>query len=469
MTLPPAAISLPGVTTLLDRLPIAICRWDLASPLRSTLPAEAICQGFTQGGRVAYTNLAYRRLRESAAAATQRDLQALEPGGCRGNPALLAQFLAEGMQLSNIPVRLPGPDRAPRYLAGTWLGHLEGRDLAGIWIFLEDLTAQRSMERAVTEDQTPELVGDSPPMHRVMEKIQQVAATDTTVLIRGETGTGKELIARALHARSPRARQPLIAVNCGAISPGVVESELFGHEKGAFTGAIGRKLGRFELADGGTLFLDEIGDLSLELQVKLLRVLQEGELVRVGGHEPIRVDVRVIAATHRDLPAMVAQGQFRQDLYYRLNVFPILVPALRDRAEDIPLLVRRLTERYAVRLGKPIDTIPEAVVDRLSRFPWPGNIRELANVLERSVIVTTGTVLQLAEWVTGAHVPVTTPSAAGGTPARGLLDLEREHILTTLQSTGWRVSGRGGAAEVLGLKPTTLEARMKKLGITRPG
>jgi transcriptional regulator with GAF, ATPase, and Fis domain len=259
-------------------------------------------------------------------------------------------------------------------------------------------------------------------------------------------------------------------VNCGAIAPGLVESELFGHEKGAFTGALARKIGRFELADGGTLFLDEIGDLSPELQVKLLRVLQEGELSRVGGSEAIRVDVRIIAATHRDLSAMVQTGGFRQDLYYRLNVFPINVPPLRDRKDDIPLLVSHFAAHYAERLGKRVDTIPDPVMEQLSRFHWPGNIRELANVIERSVIVTSGSTLNLAEWATGAHVPVALPMAPPSLPAGGvtaLMDLERQHILDTLERTRWKVSGPGGAAEILGLKPTTLEARMKKLGIVR--
>src|SRR5690606_13387847 len=299
-----------------------------------------------------------------------------------------------------------------------------------------------------------------------LRKIAQVAATDSTVLIRGETGTGKELIARAIHERSGRRARPLVALNCGAIAPGLVESELFGHEKGAFTGAIARKIGRFEQADGGTLFLDEIGDLPPDLQVKLLRVLQEGEVVRVGAGQPVRVNVRVVAATHRDLAAMVQRGQFRQDLYYRLNVFPVAVPALRDRAEDIPDLVRHFTALYAARQGKRIETVPPALLERLSRFPWPGNIRELANVIERSVIVTTGPALQLAEWATGQTTPVA-PAAAAVAP-QAWMEVEREHIRRTLEAAGWKVSGAGGAAERLGLKPTTLEARMKKLGVTRP-
>jgi len=308
-----------------------------------------------------------------------------------------------------------------------------------------------------------EIIGDSPAICRTLRQVEQVAPTDSTVLILGETGTGKELIARAIHQHSGRRSQPMVSLNCGAISPGLVESELFGHEKGSFTGATVRRQGRFELADGGTIFLDEIGDLSLDLQVKLLRVLQEGEFTRVGGSAPIRVNVRVIAATHRDLSAAQQAGTFRQDLYYRLNVFPIRTPPLRDRLEDLPLLVAYFARTYAVRVGKRIERIPQEVIDILRRHTWPGNVRELANVIERSVIVTPGPTLQLAEWMTGPYQPVA--EAAG---SRTLQEIERDHILKTLERTRWKVSGPGGAAERLNLKPTTLEARMRKLGIQRP-
>jgi transcriptional regulator with GAF, ATPase, and Fis domain len=283
------------------------------------------------------------------------------------------------------------------------------------------------------------------------------------VLIRGETGTGKELLARAIHNLSPRRERPLVSVNCGAISPGLVESELFGHEKGAFTGAIARKIGRFELADGGTLFLDEIGDLSAELQVKLLRVLQEGEFERVGGHRPLKVDVRVIAATHRDLPRMVTEGKFREDLFYRLNVFPIDTPPLRQRKEDIPTLVRHFVLRHAAKLGKRIENVPRPVLDALRAYDWPGNVRELANVIERLVIVSRGSSLELGDWAAG--LDAANDRAATAVP---LKETERQAILRALEKTGWVVSGRNGAAQLLGLKSTTLEARMKKLGIERP-
>jgi transcriptional regulator with GAF, ATPase, and Fis domain len=461
------------IESLLDQLPVALCRWDLPGGVPSTAPAEAICEALQRGGRMGYANPAYSRLAGPAARPDVPDAirSALVPAGCAVEPMLLRRFVAGGLRLTGVRLRLPGPNAAPQVVEGTWHGAVVAGRLVAIWVILQDVTAERVMEHtAAIQRAAPgsEIIGESAAIRRVLEKIEQVAATSATVLIRGETGTGKELIAQAIHRGSPRHAHPMVAVNCGAIAGGLVESELFGHEKGAFTGAIGRKQGRFELADGGTLFLDEIGDLSLELQVKLLRVLQEGEIVRVGGGEPIRVDVRVIAATHRDLPALAQQGAFRQDLYYRLNVFPIVVPPLRERAGDIPLLIRHLTAQYATRLGKRIETIPQALIDRLTGFPWPGNIRELANLIERSVIVSPGPALELADWATGAHLPITAerPVAPWATP---LLEVEREHILAALTRAGWRVSGAGGAADMLGLKPTTLEARMKKLGIARPG
>jgi formate hydrogenlyase transcriptional activator len=308
-----------------------------------------------------------------------------------------------------------------------------------------------------------EIIGRSPVLQRALRQVEQVAPTDTSVLITGETGTGKELIARAIHNLSARKHRPMVTVNCGAISAGLVESELFGHEKGAFTGAVSRKVGRFELASGGTIFLDEIGDLSLDLQVKLLRVLQEGEFQRVGGSATIKVDVRVIAATHKDLDAAVESGLFRADLFYRLNVFPIRTPPLRERQEDIPALVRYFVMRYTAKTGKRIDTVPKSVLDSLGAYTWPGNIRELANVLERSVIVSRGNSLELGEWVA---MPV---ESAGVSRDSGARDPSRERIIDALEQTGWRVSGPRGAAHLLGLKATTLEARMKRLGIARPG
>ena len=316
-------------------------------------------------------------------------------------------------------------------------------------------------EEIKTQQGFEDLVGQSPALTAVLRKVEQVAPTDTTVLILGETGTGKELIARGIHRLSRRRERALVTVNCGAIAPGLVESELFGHEKGAFTGAVARKIGRFELADGGTIFLDEIGDLSLDLQVKLLRVLQEGEVERVGGTRTIKVDVRVIAATHHDLTEAVKTGGFRPDLFYRLNVFPMTTPALRDRKEDIPLLVRHFALHYGVKLGKRIEAVPKRTLDALAAYDWPGNVRELRNVIERALIITQGATLELRDWAPGE-------AAATAARLRSLEDVEREYIISVLAQKGWRVSGPKGAASLLGLKPTTLEARMKKLGIQRP-
>jgi formate hydrogenlyase transcriptional activator len=306
-----------------------------------------------------------------------------------------------------------------------------------------------------------EIIGQSPAMRQVFKAIETVAPTNATVLILGETGTGKELVARALHNLSSRRRRALVKVNCAALPAGLIESELFGHEKGAFTGALARRIGRFELANDGTIFLDEIGDLQLELQPKLLRVLQEGECERVGGHQTIRVNVRVIAGTNRDLEQAIQAGRFRADLYYRLSVFPIRVPPLRDRAADIPLLARYFTQKCAARLGKRIQSVPPPAMDALLAYAWPGNVRELENVIERAVILSQGAYLDLAGWR-----PKPSPRSPDG-GVRTLEELEREHILTVLEVTGGRVSGERGAAQLLGMKPTTLEARMKKLGINR--
>jgi transcriptional regulator with GAF, ATPase, and Fis domain len=308
-----------------------------------------------------------------------------------------------------------------------------------------------------------EIITRSEALKQVLRKVEQVAATDSTVLVLGETGTGKELLARAVHKISPRRDRPLVKVNCAALPLGLVESELFGHEKGAFTGALARRIGRFELADGGTIFLDEIGDLPLELQVKLLRVLQEGEFERLGSPRTIRVDVRVIAATNRDLRDAMANGEFRQDLYYRLSAFPILLPPLRERREDIALLVQHFVQRYAARTGIEIRSVSPRVMEALAAYPWPGNVRELEHVVERGIITTGGPNLEPGDWLPRMEAPAPVAEQAS------LEELERQHIIKVLESTGWRVSGERGAATILGLKRTTLEARMRKLGIVRPG
>jgi formate hydrogenlyase transcriptional activator len=308
-----------------------------------------------------------------------------------------------------------------------------------------------------------ELVAESRALKRVLKQVEQVAPTDSTVLIMGETGTGKELIARALHSLSPRRERAFVKMNCAAIPTGLVESELFGHERGAFTGAIAQKVGRFELAHRGTLFLDEVGDLPLELQSKLLRVLQEQEFERLGGTRTIRVDVRLIAATNRDLKKMVEQGHFRSDLYYRLHVFPITVPPLRERPDDVPLLVRYFAQKYARQMNKEIVTIPTETMTRLAAYHWPGNIRELQNLIERAVILSRGPVLQvpLAELK-----PVQPILSSDGSAT--LEHVERDHILQILRETKWMISGPSGAAARLGMKRTTLYSKMQKLGIARP-
>ena len=320
-------------------------------------------------------------------------------------------------------------------------------------------------QRVVHSEGFEDIVGESQALRNVLFQVEQVAGTEATVLLLGETGTGKERIARAIHARSARRDRTLVTVNCAALSPTLIESELFGHEKGAFTGAVSRKIGRFELASGSTLFLDEISEIPLGLQAKLLRVLQEGEFERLGSSATHKVDVRVIAASNRDLLTAAREGTFRSDLYYRLGVFPIRVPALRERKEDIPLLVWYFLGQLGATLGKKIERVPSASMDRLLRYDWPGNVRELRNVLERAMILSPGPVLLLEEISDDPRAPVAV--AAGGEGVRTLEDVERDYILRVVESCGWRVRGPGSAAKLLGLNASTLYSRMKKLGIRR--
>ena len=303
------------------------------------------------------------------------------------------------------------------------------------------------------------MIGESAAFQEVLRNIRLVAPTDATVLVHGETGTGKELIARAIHDFSGRSKQPFIKVNCAAIPATLLESELFGHEKGSFTGAFAQKLGRFELAHKGTLFLDEIGEIPLELQSKLLRAIQEQELERLGGNRTIRVDIRLVAATNRNLKEMVDQGKFRSDLYYRLHVFPLTAPPLRERQRDIPLLIRYFAQKYAKRLNREIEEIPTATIEALTKYDWPGNIRELQHIIERSVILTSGHVLHVA-------IPQSTQT---GVMQSGSVDeaTDREQVLRALVESGGKVGGTGGAAARLGMPRTTLQARMKKLNIKR--
>ena len=336
---------------------------------------------------------------------------------------------------------------------------------------IEELKEKLNRERLYLEDELRtdrnfgEIIGQSAALRQVLKQVEIVAPTDSTVLIQGETGTGKELIARAIHNLSGRHGRTFVKLNCAAIPTGLLESELFGHEKGAFTGAIAQRIGRFELAHGGTLFLDEVGDIPLELQSKLLRVLQEQEFERLGSTRTIRVDVRLVAATNRDLAAMVADKQFRSDLYYRLNVFPILSPPLRDRPEDVPALVRYFTQKFSRRMNKPIESIPTETMAALSRYHWPGNVRELENFIERAVILTRSASLE---------VPLAELKERHGTPRHDsqapttLEDAEREHIRRALEQANWQVGGPTGAAARLGMKRTTLQARMARLGIVKP-
>jgi formate hydrogenlyase transcriptional activator len=307
-------------------------------------------------------------------------------------------------------------------------------------------------------DSVEGIIGTSPSLREVLDQVLTVGPTPCTVLIQGETGTGKELIARAIHMQSERRTRPFVKLNCAAIPVDLLESELFGHERGAFTGAVVQRIGRFEAADGGTLFLDEIGDMPLGLQAKLLRVLQEQEFERLGSTRTRRVDVRVVAATNQDLAAMVAVKEFRMDLYYRLNVFPITLPPLRLRLGDIPVLVAHFVQTFAQRMCKQISKIPTHAMDTLVQYPWPGNIRELQNLIERAVILTRGDVLQVPE------LPALAPNQ---TEPVTLAEAERDHILKVLEDSNWVVGGRAGAAVRLGVKRTTLIAKMKKLGVSR--
>jgi len=353
------------------------------------------------------------------------------------------------------------------------ISHVEvgGRDL--YTLILRDVEELRALseEKAYLLEEIKsvhnfdEIIGQSGALHEVLKQVGLVAGTDSSVLVLGETGTGKELIARAVHSNSRRRERPLIKVSGAALPTGLIESELFGHEKGAFTGALEKRVGRFELADGGTIFLDEIGELPPEVQVKLLRVLQEQEFERIGGSRTIRVDVRVIAATNRDLTQAVAEGTFRQDLYYRLNVFPVTLPPLRARPEDVPLLVHYFVARYAAKIGRRITRVPAGAMARLAAYAWPGNVRELENVIERAVILSAGPDLEIAAAILPGALPSTPAAPADG--AAPLQQVERDHIVAVLKQTNWRIDGPNGAARVLRLNPSTLRSRMQKLGIRR--
>jgi formate hydrogenlyase transcriptional activator len=408
------------------------------------------------------------------------DLVGDTPAGKTRYAESFQRFLA-GEELSGLEVEMRRKDGRPLWIS-LWMRPLRGADgkvqaCRSIWVDITDRILAEA-ERARLQQQNiylqdeikadhnfEELIGQGAALQAVLDKVRSVAPTDASVLITGETGTGKELIARAIHSASKRRDKPLIKINCAAFPSGLVESELFGHEKGAFTGAITRRNGRFELANGGTIFLDEIGEVPLETQVKLLRVLQEREFDRLGGGggSPIKVDIRVLAATNRDLLQAVRAKTFSEDLYYRLNVFPIALPPLRERKEDIPLLVQFLVHKFATRIGKRIDGVTEHTMRRLVDYPWPGNVRELENVLERAVILTTGTTLGIVPDL----IPPSDPAPVSTQQQLTLDSVERDHIVAILQQSDWVVEGPRGAARILGLHPNTLRNRMKKLGITR--
>ena len=345
---------------------------------------------------------------------------------------------------------------------------------------IEELNAQLAREKLYLEDeirsdnQFEEIIGRSKALERVLREIQTVAPTDSTVLISGETGSGKELVARAIHQLSSRGEQAFVKLNCAAIPTGLLESELFGHEKGAFTGAINQRIGRFELANRGTVFLDEVGEIPLELQPKLLRVLQEREFERLGSTRTLRTDARLIAATNRDLSAHVDEQKFRQDLFYRLNVFPIIVPPLRQRREDIPMLVRHFAQQFARRMKKNVENIPTETMEALTRYDWPGNIRELQNLIERAVILSNGATLDVpVDALNGRRTAAPEATFSGATERavvadHTLAEADRRHIIAALERTNWVIAGPGGAAARLGIKRSTLQFRMRKLGIVRP-
>jgi PAS domain S-box-containing protein len=345
-------------------------------------------------------------------------------------------------------------------------------ELARRYSEIESLKNQLQLENKYLQEEIKltynfeEIISRSKDFQKVLQKIQQVASTDATVLILGESGTGKELIARAVHNISNRSKRPLVKVNCATLPANLIESELFGHEKGAFTGALDRKIGRFELADGGSIFLDEIGELPVELQAKLLRVLQEGEFERLGNPKTMKVNVRVIAATNRNLQQAIEKKEFREDLYYRLNVFPIICPPLRDRKEDIPLLVKHFCQKHEGKIGRKITQVAPKVMEALMAYDWPGNIRELENIIERAMILSNGNSLELGEWLPVEKVHSATNGQSEARSSK-LEDVEKAHIIEVLRKTGWKVSGEKGAAKILGLNATTLEARMKKMGIKR--
>jgi PAS domain S-box-containing protein len=453
--------SSPSYRDLFEEAPIAYIYEDLDSR-------------FVRANRAACRLLGIRP--EEVTQTYGKDLLAPTPENVRRVEQALEAMKTQGAEFSWVELELRRKDDGrPVWIRWWSRPEPDGRHTRTMAV---DITDQVLMarEKARLEEQNvylreeiqavhnfEEIVGGSPALLQTLEAVSRVAPTDAAVLITGETGTGKELVARALHSRSPRRDRPLIKVNCAALPTGLVESELFGHERGAFSGAIARRIGRFELAQGGTIFLDEVGEIPPDVQVKLLRVLQEKEFERVGGNVTIKADVRVISATNRDLQRAVAEGRFRQDLYYRIAVFPLHLPPLRERKSDIPLLARFIVDRFGARVGKRIRTITDSTVARLSAYAWPGNVRELENVLERAVILASGDVLDIPAEMLPAPPPDETEAPTG------LKAAERRQILEALTRTNWVIEGERGAAKVLDMHPNTLRSRIKKLGLARPG
>jgi transcriptional regulator with GAF, ATPase, and Fis domain len=461
--------------TLINNLPGAVYRWR-SVPDSYKIQLEFISEGAQQ--------ITGRPLKDL----TQQNVDVIHPDDLEMVQKGVADVL-ENRTLGELIYRLVTPEGDIKWVLDRFCGvYSDSGVFLAVEGFFADITEQidrqEALERALVEVERlknrleeeniylqqeiqlghdfEDIICQSKEFTRILGKVQQVASTDATVLILGETGTGKELIARAVHGVSARRNRPLVKVNCAALPSTLIESELFGHEKGAFTGALSKKIGRFELVDGGTIFLDEIGDLSLDLQAKLLRVLQEGEFERLGNPKTTTVDVRVIAATNRNLKNEIAAGTFREDLFYRLNVFPIQLPPLRKRKEDIPLLVHHFVHKYSIKVGKRIETVSQKAMERLQAYHWPGNVRELENIIERAVIVCQNSCLKAGDWlpqkgISSAPAELTT-----------LEEAEKVHILKALEFTEWRISGAKGAAKILGMKPTTLESRMKKPGIRRP-
>ncbi len=454
----------------------AIGRVDFDEPIALNRPLQEIVDLILDTGYVAETNDILARVHGFGSAQEMLGVRLREvfPPERRDIREMAAQFAASGFRPMEWEVEGLDEQGAEKYFVQTLIGVVQDDKLHRLWRVARDITERKLQELALGErnarlqeviaasQEYGGIIGESLALQALRERIEMVAHTDSTVLILGETGTGKELIARAVHGRSRRRRSLLVKIDCATLAPGLIESELFGHEKGAFSGAVAAKTGRFELADGGTIFLDEIGELPLELQPKLLRLLQEREFERVGGTRTHKVDVRVIAATNRDLREAVRAGRFREDLYYRLHVFPLVVAPLRERKEDISLLAAHFLDRFSHKLGKPLEGLTQTGIRRLAEHDWPGNVRELEHVIEHAAILATTPTVDIPRLSDRGPERLDEPRPLA------LADVERDHIRTVLERTNWVVGGPRGAAALLGLAPSTLRYRLHKLGLERP-